>query len=333
MTALWAKFDPQLDTIQITIRFNNAIFDVVLSAEKVSNSPQFQNLYRPFYEAAKDGGLDNLANWKSVVDFLDWLLILAKPHFLALAPDDLPRFTLGRIAIPKPTPRLQKLLFPKHYIFFLAVTNEAATFSPPPRDDYCVARPYELPDNLEDEVSRSSVPVFDASEIKASFEDGENATSRTWAPRRVLVRLGLGRRKPCFFKGLVDAAGRDRHLRLNSELTAHMRIHQANLARDLPLVRLVGVVFGKTVEEGTEVRGAVGLLLTHVDQKRTLEDVLQGPVCSEAFVSLVAQQLGSAIRALHNANIIWGAACPVNVLISVGYKVWITGFGGDCTKS
>ncbi|KAJ5567123.1 hypothetical protein N7535_006429 [Penicillium sp. DV-2018c] len=76
----------------------------------------------------------------------------------------------------------------------------------------------------------------------------------------------------------------------------------------------------------------VGLLLTYIENKGTLDDVAPWTDCTNEDRFRWSTQIRDSVKCLHKAGVVWGDAKPEDVLIDVKGDAWIIDFGGSYTR-
>jgi serine/threonine protein kinase len=113
--------------------------------------------------------------------------------------------------------------------------------------------------------------------------------------------------------------------RPEDELETYRKIAEAELAPDLRICRLRGIVQD---EEGF----SFGMLLTYIGHRqKTLHEAIW-PDTPISLKEQWASQISESLAALHGSGIVWGDAKAENVLIDGDNNAWITDFGGSYTE-
>ncbi|KAJ5723074.1 hypothetical protein N7488_001109 [Penicillium malachiteum] len=76
----------------------------------------------------------------------------------------------------------------------------------------------------------------------------------------------------------------------------------------------------------------VGLLLTYIENKGTLENVAPWSDCTNEDRLRWSTQIQDYVKCLHKAGVVWGDAKPENVLVDMKGDAWVIDFGGGYTQ-
>jgi hypothetical protein len=282
---------------KLTVMCNSKRILIRLTADSFSESPPLEEKYRRFLQVFED----ELDGW-TVDDFYDWVLEPFLPLFRGLPP---PRQDT------KPT--LQDFSFPKTLCYTLHVV--AGELSPCPDENEMMDEPtFGAP--LSKELC-SSWPSFGPSEIEIC-DDHRRGTPPLSTPTKVQP---FGGTTPFFLKpvGLGDIRSAER------EIKNYKKMRDAELPEDLHVPRLHGIVEDKT--------GLVfGLFLTYIEcEAVTLRCALRREV-PMSLRHKWADQIKSAVDALHKAGVTWSDVKPDNVLVDLNQDAWVVDFGGSYTK-
>ncbi|KAI3342717.1 hypothetical protein F4824DRAFT_117038 [Ustulina deusta] len=130
------------------------------------------------------------------------------------------------------------------------------------------------------------------------------------------------------------------------ELEAYKKILDASpLLTNARICRLRGLVidddvnvlqhyhFDPNSEEG-DCSGTrlVGLLLTHIENKGTLEELAAWSTCTNEQRARWSTQICDSVQCLHAAGVVWGDAKPENILIDTEDNICLIDFGGSYTE-
>ncbi|KAI1200241.1 hypothetical protein F5X97DRAFT_332238 [Nemania serpens] len=137
------------------------------------------------------------------------------------------------------------------------------------------------------------------------------------------------------------------------ELRSHGKILEASeetpaLLQDAYICRLHGLVIDHSndvlqhyhldsdeeeVDDDDSPHGTlVGLLLTYIENKGTMEDLAPWTDCTNEERARWLEQIRSSVRCLHAAGVVWGDAKPLNVLIGKDGNAYLIDFGGSYTQ-
>ncbi|KAK4663154.1 hypothetical protein QC763_0095630 [Podospora pseudopauciseta] len=75
----------------------------------------------------------------------------------------------------------------------------------------------------------------------------------------------------------------------------------------------------------------VGLLLTYIENRGTLEDLAPWSDCTNEDRLRWSKQIHHSVECLHGAGVAWGDAKPDNVLVDMEGDAWLIDFGGSYT--
>ncbi|KAJ5130043.1 uncharacterized protein N7515_006082 [Penicillium bovifimosum] len=76
----------------------------------------------------------------------------------------------------------------------------------------------------------------------------------------------------------------------------------------------------------------VGLLLTYIENKGTLEDLAPWSDCTNEDRLRWSTQIQNYVKCLHAADVVWGDTKPENVLVDTKGDAWLIDFGGSYTR-
>ncbi|KAM5374301.1 hypothetical protein ACJZ2D_006626 [Fusarium nematophilum] len=195
------------DNSTITIRYHGRSFDIYISPDAFSNSPNATALYLKYLKAIHPigpGEFDDVCD----EDVYEWIIGIFQPLFNELAPTPLPSFDPEKIRAKEAKPLLSEYLFPQRFGCKLEAKDEKF-----------------IPRHVDDRG------------LEVSFKDPMDSLDQI--PARVIVSDKSGNETTCFFKdflpGIPDGS-------LSRELATYQRIHKANIGPDVHLGRLMGVV-------------------------------------------------------------------------------------------
>ncbi|OBT38930.1 hypothetical protein VE00_10562 [Pseudogymnoascus sp. WSF 3629] len=173
----------------------------------------------------------------------------------------------------------------------------------------------------------------------------------TYSSRQVQVLTYTSRQVPSkvlvgdtvyFFKPWVsDRAHGYYELQSYTKMLAVVRASPTLLA-DAQICRLHGLVIDKdddvlqhyhldSNEEGFSGTRLVGLLLTYIENKGTLEDLAPWSDCTNEDRFRWSAQIRESVKCLHAAGVVWGDAKPDNVLVDNEDNACLIDFGGSFT--
>ncbi|TVY90071.1 hypothetical protein LAWI1_G008439 [Lachnellula willkommii] len=155
---------------------------------------------------------------------------------------------------------------------------------------------------LDPSILHPSWPIYTDSEVFLDITKPSQALCPK--PSIVVVQNSHDKRLKCFFKSYDDGAIN----RAVSEVENHRKLTKANLAPDMRVCRVQGVV--------KDDRGRVmGLLLNYIDcEYVTLTCAAYGDG-RDALKHKWVEQVKETLAQLHGAGLVWGDAKPDNVLI------------------
>ncbi|KAK4191347.1 hypothetical protein QBC35DRAFT_460436 [Podospora australis] len=84
-------------------------------------------------------------------------------------------------------------------------------------------------------------------------------------------------------------------------------------------------------EENYSGTRLVGLLLTYIENRGTLEDLAPWSDCTNEDRLRWSKQIHHSVECLHGAGVAWGDAKPDNVLVDMEGDAWLIDFGGSYT--
>lgn len=287
---------------EIIVRCNGKLFYIHISPSHFYNSPETTAQYLAYLDVVRSGEDEIDGLFES--DFDAWATVPFEPLFRELAPGP----ALDKITILT----LNDFLFPEFFVCALDAIDERLV----PRRIETSDSGHMPPGAWLGSEFRKSLQAwtasFDPSQVTLSFEHPEDALVKV--PKKVYVDGGT-----CFFKAFAPGAPR----LAQAELVAYKKIAEAELGLRVRVCHLRGVVQNN---EGL----LMGMLLTYIDQPRTLLDALWGDT-SLALRQRWATQVSETVAELHKANIVWGDAKAENVLIDSENNAWVTDFGGGYT--
>jgi hypothetical protein len=158
-----------------------------------------------------------------------------------------------------------------------------------------------------------------------------------WVPSRVLVDD-----EEYFFKPWVAFRGHTYHeLQSYRKILADTEASQPLLA-DTRFCHLHGLIIDNdkkflqhypldSNEEDNPRKRLVGLLLTYIENKGTLEGVAPWSDCTNEDRRRWSKQIKNYVECLHKAGVVWGDAKPENVLVDMKGDAWLIDFGGSYT--
>lgn len=85
-------------------------------------------------------------------------------------------------------------------------------------------------------------------------------------------------------------------------------------------------------EEDNPGTRLVGLLLTYIENKGTLNDLAPWSDCKDVDRFRWSRQIHHSVKCLHDAGVAWGDAKPENVLVDMEGDAWLIDFGGSNTR-
>ncbi|KAI0452436.1 hypothetical protein F5B21DRAFT_526861 [Xylaria acuta] len=85
-------------------------------------------------------------------------------------------------------------------------------------------------------------------------------------------------------------------------------------------------------EEDSHGTRLVGLLLTYIENKGTMEDLAPWSDCTNEERARWLRQISDSVQSLHAAGVVWGDVKPGNVLIGKDGNAYLIDFGGSYTR-
>jgi serine/threonine protein kinase len=289
---------------ELTVRGNGKLFYVRISSSGLQNSPNVLKKYLKYLEVLRSG--EEQVDGVFDDEFYEWVIQLFTPLFEQLAPPS--NSASGRVT-------LQDYLFPTYFVCALkALNDEIAPCRLETRKTGRMPPGVQLRQEIHDDL-KTWTTIFHPVDVESS--PFSSAYALRAGPKKVLVDDG---KTPRFFKAF--SAGAPFHA--IAELQAYRRIAKADLASNVRVCRLHGVVQN---ENGL----LMGMLLTHIEHATTLS-MASWPDTPFSLKQLWVNQLSETLTQLHQAGLVWGDAKPGNVLIDVANDAWIVDFGGGYTE-
>ncbi|KZF25549.1 hypothetical protein L228DRAFT_244406 [Xylona heveae TC161] len=178
--------------------------------------------------------------------------------------------------------------------------------------------PFLVPNiTLSESIERlaENIPRVDPSEVKIDWTVPYYVVAR---PTKVFVG-----EEAYFFK--PSPRGMDRHI--GREIETLFRLRQSGLDVQINVPVLHGLVrYGDSA-------GISGLLLTYIEHRNTLADVLRSitPVSKDLKLKWHRQVI-HMLSQLHAAGIVWGDAKTDNILVDYNDDLWLIDYGGGYTR-
>lgn len=309
------------DNCELEIHRYNKRFYVIIKPENLEQSPAIENEYLRYLNAQRADADDDGQSIRSECsvdpeDIYDWALKPCLPLFKELSPE--PKHQTAKIS-------LFDYYNAETFHYHLHAVNDKLTSVTNPKGGSFLPPAVELaPD-----VFHPSRPVYKASDVFLDITNSYQALCPS--PSKVVIQDSRnGEEVKCFFKPYSngDTNGATR------EVASYRKITESNLAPDVRICRLEGVV-------KDEWDRLMSLLLTYIDCDHVTLACAPDEETPDSLKQKWVKQIKETLAQLHDAGLVWGDAKPENVLITEGDggvddivngDAWLIDFGGGYTQ-
>lgn len=279
------------DDMLLEVRRYNSCFYISAAPEYLEDSPALKQEYMRFVKAERGDPVSNGGHsdgFRNLQAYYEWALTPCLKLFKDLAPD--PEQKVIKLS-------LYDYYRPKTFQYSLHAIADKLVPVVSEKED-CVYPPGV---ELDISILHPSWPIYTDSEVFLDITKPSQALRPI--PDMVVVRNRQGRRVRCFFKAYSWGTKRP-----TREIENHKKLTDANLAPDVRVCRVQGVVM--------DDRGRVmGLLLSYVRCEYVTLCCAVDDDTRDGLKHKWAEQIKETIGQLHGAGLVWGDAELTNVLI------------------